>query len=338
MNIFITLDYELFFGSMSGTAQQCMIEPTQALLDILDPYGIKASFFVDTGYLYALSRQKDEYDQVREDFESIWAQLKKLTEDGHGLELHVHPHWEDSYFDGQKWIMDTSRYKLSDFSDTEVVDIITKHVALLTDISAVKPTAYRAGGWCVQPFPNIAKALKKNNIEIDSSVYPGGYYCSENQQFDFREAPRFITEYTFEEHPTIPKENGSFTEIPISSLRVQPTFYWRFAIHKLRQATQHRPFGNGNPVTGPFSEKIRLLTRPSFSVVSIDGYKSTLLKKALKLYSKKAGSHPNLVLIGHPKAFTPYSLRKLKQFIEETRRSHNYTTFRKYLNTAKTFG
>ena len=57
MNIYITLDYELFFGPDSGTVENCIIEPTEQLLNIVDPLGVKFVCFVDSGYLLALEKQ-----------------------------------------------------------------------------------------------------------------------------------------------------------------------------------------------------------------------------------------------------------------------------------------
>ena len=34
MNIFLTLDYELFFGTNSGTQEECIVNPTNKLLNI----------------------------------------------------------------------------------------------------------------------------------------------------------------------------------------------------------------------------------------------------------------------------------------------------------------
>ncbi len=54
MNIFLTYDYELFFGEESGSVDKCMIEPTNELLKIAKEFNIKMTFFVDIGYLIKL--------------------------------------------------------------------------------------------------------------------------------------------------------------------------------------------------------------------------------------------------------------------------------------------
>src|SRR5690606_34558441 len=116
MNIYISLDSELFFGSQSGSVEKCIIEPTETLLEIVNPYNIKFVCFVDAGYLCALERFKDKYPQLNDDYQKVSKQVRGLAREGHGIELHIHPHWEDTIYDGEKWIFDTSRYKLSDFS------------------------------------------------------------------------------------------------------------------------------------------------------------------------------------------------------------------------------
>ena len=192
MNIFITLDYELFFGPQSGSVEHCMIQPTNDLLKILDPYNIKISFFVDSGYLLALEKFKTRFPELEEDYVAISNQIKKLTDEGHGIELHIHPHWEDSYYHKNKWVFDTSRYKLADFNEKEILAIVSQHCEILGRMTGRAPVAYRAGGWSIQPFEPIGKALRKNNILLDSTAYSGGYFQSPNQVFDFRGPPSFV--------------------------------------------------------------------------------------------------------------------------------------------------
>jgi len=329
MNIYITLDYELFFGPTSGSVEKCIIEPTEALLEILDPHGIKASFFVDAGYLIALEKQRADYQELQKDYLKVTTQIKDLASKGHGIELHVHPHWEDSYYDGKKWVFNTTRYKLSDFGEEEVLDIVTNYTNILKKITGKSPVAYRAGGWSAQPFGPIGRALKANGISIDSSVYPQGYYSSNNQSFDFRNVEPYQTDYRFSTVLTELDSKGDFQEIPISSIKVSPLFFWNFAFKKLKENTEHNSIGDGAAVPMSKKEAFRLMTSSSYSVVSIDGFKISLINKALKDYTKKTNNQGSFVLIGHPKAFTSYSLKKLKSFVDMTAQQNSYTVYSK---------
>src|SRR4051812_23057907 len=119
INIFITLDYELFFGSKPGSQENAIIYPTKQLLVILNKHKAKASFFVDSGYLLKLKEYKVKYPDLEKDYEEISDQIKSLSADGHDIQLHIHPHWEDSYYDGNKWIINTERYRLNSFSEED---------------------------------------------------------------------------------------------------------------------------------------------------------------------------------------------------------------------------
>ncbi|MDC9724102.1 MAG: polysaccharide deacetylase family protein [Urechidicola sp.] len=328
MNIYITLDYELFFGSNSGSVDKCIIEPTNAILDIVNPHDIKIVCFIDAGYLIALERQKGEHPQLKIDYDKVTQQIKHLSDNGHGIELHVHPHWEDSYFDGENWAFDTSRYKLSDFNHKEVLDIITQYNNILKKITGKSPVAFRAGGWSAQPFINIKKALEINNIFIDSTVYPKGYYSSGNQVFDFRSIPEYKSSYKFSDDLTKEDLSGSFIEVPISSTKVSPFFFWKFALKKIFKQKRDLAFGNGKAVGMSKKELLRLMSSYSYSVVSIDGFKASLIKSSFKKYVTNTNNKGDFVLIGHPKAFTQYSLNKFSQFINYNKDKHQFTTYK----------
>ena len=315
MKIYITLDYELFFGDKPGSAESCITAPTQALLEVLDPHGIKATFYVDAGYLMALERQLDELPKLQKQYDLVSGQIQKLATDGHSIQLHVHPHWEDTFFKDGDWQMDTTRYRLADFTDDEVMEIVTRYNEILSRISGKPCSSYRAGGWSAQPFEAIGKALAANDIFLDSTAFPKGYYKSADQFYDFSKIPEFTSEYQFSEDPGVIDPAGKFKEIPIGAHRVSPFFFWRFVLVKLFGGDKHKGLGNGHAIKKEGNDIFRLLTRFSNSVVSIDGFKASYLQKALNRYKKNAKPDANFVIIGHPKALSLYSLEKLEQFI-----------------------
>ena len=49
--ILLTFDYELFLGAKSGSVDNCLIVPTDMLLDVMERHQTKAIFFVDTTYI-----------------------------------------------------------------------------------------------------------------------------------------------------------------------------------------------------------------------------------------------------------------------------------------------
>jgi hypothetical protein len=317
----ITLDYELYFDR-SGTAQKCIIEPTDLLLGILDKHDVKATFFVDSGYVLKLKEYMHTFEKLQTDYQLIQTQVQKLSKEGHDVELHIHPHWEDSTFDGSKWVFDTSRYKLADFSEQQIDDIVFRYSQVIEEITSNKPTVFRSGGWCVQPFDKLAGALYRNGIRIDSTVYPMGENATPSKSFNFVKAPD-KPNWKFSNDPLVEDYDGRFEEIPISSIKTTPVFYYKFILKKLFGTKIHKSFGDGSAIGNSKKQLYNLLTRSSYSVASIDGYKASLLHKCARQNKKQ------LVLIGHPKALTPYSIKKLDEFIDKTK---SESVFRVYSN------
>jgi hypothetical protein len=88
----------------------------------------------------------------------------------------------------------------------------------------------------------------------------------------------------------------------------------------------HKPLGDGRAMPAPGQRK-KLLTRYTNNTVSIDGFNSHLLQKALNKLIKKKQTH--MVVIGHPKALSRYSIQKLEQFVKANKSNHTFTTYAK---------
>jgi hypothetical protein len=315
MKILLTLDYEIFFGENSNfNLSESLLKPTEKFVYTLSPYGAKAVFFVDAGFICALQRESAIYSSLKKDLAALENQIQWLERAGHEIQLHVHPHWEDSFFDGVKWHVITKRYRLDQFTKEKAEEIFTRYHSTLQNIVKRKITAYRAGGWCIQPFEHIAEAMKNCAIQFDSTVYAGGYESSETHYYDFKDSPEKDF-WKFSMDPVKEDQHGSFIEIPIAAHRVSPLFFWQLMYSKIFGDKKEAP--NGNAIQ-PSKRKIikKLLTR-SHDTVSIDGEKSKLvlssIKRGIKLNKKY------FVIIGHPKMFsnTTYShVRDVLQFIQ----------------------
>jgi len=134
VNIYITLDYELFFAEHSGSVEKSIIEPTEKLLESVEKCMVKFCFFVDAGYLVRLKKYKDNFPQLQKDYDLITTQIKMLHDNGHDIQLHIHPHWEDTTYADNQWHMDTTRYRIHKFSLQETEEIVREYKKALTDI------------------------------------------------------------------------------------------------------------------------------------------------------------------------------------------------------------
>jgi hypothetical protein len=314
VRIAITWDYELYFGAQTGTVESCMLEPTAALLDIARRTHSRFTFFPDAGYLIkAQSHQPEAYDRIA-------GQVKQWSAAGHETGLHIHPHWEDSQWQNGTWNMNLSRYKLSDFSASDAADIIQRYVDAVNALSTAPVSSFRAGGWCVQPVLHMAQALFNAGIRIDSSVFPGGVNQNERYSYDFSDCPKG-DHWFFNDSECSSDSHGRFAEIPIASMTYGPLFFWRlFGWGRMRPSV-HKPLGKGTPAAGGGS-KWKFLLGTNILPVSADGYFVTRLNAAVKQAERKGWKR--LVIIGHPKACTRFSLAALEAFIHKNRQQHQF--------------
>jgi len=322
MKVYITLDYELFFGLKSGSAKECILDPTEKLLAIAEKHGINLNFFVDSGYLLALEKYSKRYPSVGYEKEQVFSQIKRIVRAGHDCQLHIHPHWEDSYHDGDNWRMNTERYRLDQFSPAQIKQIIESYFSILKEVSGNSPIAYRAGGWCLPLWDLLTDTFKKLGVWIDSTIYENGYMEEGAIRFDFRNAPA-LDQWLFENDPFKTDPYGSFMELPISSTRTSPLFFWNLYIKGRLNRSLHKSMGNGVPVAQK-SIKKKLLTEYSYQAVSCDGYFSGMLQEQ---FNKRNKTNDSMVIIGHPKAQTLFSLEKLDAFIGSVKEKCHFARY-----------
>lgn len=322
MQIHITFDYELFFGSDSGTAENCILKPTQKLIEISKKYQTPFVFYVDAGYLYQL-KQFAHIQSCKQDYDHIKTQLIRLVELGHEIGLHVHPHWEDCRYENNQWLIDTSRYKLASFAESEAETIVTKYHQTIIDIIEKPCKSYRAGGWCVQPFDSIKNTLLKNNILIDSSVYYNGLHLSPAHAYDFTSAQNKDS-WTFENDPCMETKGGQFLEIPTTPDVIPPFFYWNLYYKMRTNPDVYKPVGDGKWLV----DKKRVYKHFYSSTnhfACCDGFFASRLSAILKRAQKENRKH--LTVLSHPKSMAPYSFDALEQFIKLARsKGHIFTT------------
>lgn len=325
MNIYITLDYEIYFGENHGTVEKCIIHPSSELIRISEKHNVKFVFFVDCGFVLKLDEFRKKYPVLEADYQKLVSQIKYLSDTGHDVQLHIHPHWEDSIFNGEKWLIDVSRYKLAAFSEPEIADIVSRYKKVLTDITGKPVFAYRAGGWCLQPFSKLKAAFVANGVTLDSSVFRNGFFESNEYSYDFRNAPDKDI-YRFEDDVVVENKNGTFTELPISAIRNSPLFFWKLFLLGRKNPYMHKPLGDGRAMPAPGYRK-RLLTQFTNNPVSVDGYNAELLERSLSHLQKQNKQH--MVVIGHPKALSRHSIIKIEAFIKNNKDKHSFTTFTK---------
>ena len=312
----ISLDYELFFGKNPGSVEHCMLYPTKQLLSVLNKHNSKVCLFVDAGFLLKLKEYSTVFPELGSQYKQIKEQLLALSQDGHDIQLHIHPHWFDSTYNDSGWTINTQRYRLHDFSNAEINEIVRSYKAELESCSHQPIFAYRAGGWCLQPFDKIKEALTNNGIWLDSTVFNKGFSSDPTRYFNFKSMPQ-LAHWRFSENPLHVDDSGAFVELPISAFKTSPLFFWKLAFHKKFSSQQFKSFGDGQAMVANKQYYIDRLTKSTYGPVMIDGAKAGQLQSALKVHLKENNNEGIFNIMGHPKSLAPYSLRKLDEFLQK---------------------
>lgn len=301
--IFLTFDYELFFGR-SGTVEKSILEPTELLLQLMSEYDVFATFFVDASFLFTLNKSQTSTTIEK----SIIEQLKRILEAGHRVEPHIHSHWIDAIPFSDQWKFPTyEHYKLQSLGFNEGLSYFTDVATLLLGICQKVDTkyrfnAYRAGGWCINPFPVFKKAFKEFGIIIDSSIAPGIQLSNEIFDVNFKHAPKKPA-WWFNDDPLKPDFTGEILEVPITTYRRSV----------LTSMTMQKPvptrIGDGTTISFPSSRHIKMLN-------SIFRYRLLSFEYAryeeLKAITRK---RKTALFISHPKNMSMEDMKCFSRFL-----------------------
>ena len=154
--ILFTFDYELFLGTnstTSGTVDDCLINPTNKILDLFNGYSIhNAIFFVDTLFLIKLEQVSKHYGQARRDLQKIYSQLGWIIDLNHYIFPHIHPHWIDAKYipEINQWsFLDLSKYRFNQLNENEKELVFKKSISIINRIYKgaipIDGIGYRAG-------------------------------------------------------------------------------------------------------------------------------------------------------------------------------------------------
>lgn len=320
-NLVLTVDYELFFGSDPGTVENCMIRPTRRLAEILKEFSCTMTVFWDIMHFYRLTELESSVPDLRVDREMIEKQIRWLVREGHDVQMEIYPHWLDATWKNNRWRFSYNRFSLSrlwDDPDPEniqtVVGCITKGKALMEEVCRkedphYRVRAFRAGGYRVEPFSRITKALKLNDIRVDSSAGFGMKSRTPNAPFDFTRLPRYM-HYRFDDSLMHHNPEGWFWEFAKETVRVP--FYIRFLFYFLGSFvyTGKGRFGDGKRLGFTRKEQSGHL----WSKIGSRYYRLTPEEmdpvRWKYLYSN---ARENAMVVLHAKNMSPYTIQMLHQ-------------------------
>lgn len=334
MNVYVTFDYELFLGPKTGTVDNCLIKPTNRLMEIAQKHKVHFIFFVDVLYLIKAHEYINTAPTINEDYNKVYDQLVQLSYKGHDLELHIHPQWYYSMYDTLKhqWCMDFKHYKLSDCSVEDVEDMISKGCSLIQQITGKNPVGFRAGGYSFPTDKKMVDLFKKYNISKDSSVIPGAKAQTDFQVYDYSSI-KISNIYRFDDNIGVIDPDGFFEEYPITTgyvVRLWKSLIERVILRKHIEILNVNGDGKG---VGYLNKSIMKNRRKLFDIIkpvqiraSLDNLSSYWLNHIY--WSLKRKKKNIMTIIGHPKNQTMYSFIQLDTFLTKVLRKDKVITFK----------
>lgn len=343
-SILFTFDYELFLGttrSTSGNIDECLIDPTNRILEIFKKYSIeKAIFFVDTLYIEKLEKIANQYENAKIDLDKLYSQLERIIELNHYVFPHIHAHWIDAKYISEinQWIFpDLSKFKFDQLNENEKKNVFQKSIKVIQTIYKDRipfyEMGYRAGGWCIQPFNAFKKYFTAYNIIYDFSVIRDSKEEKYPWNYDFTNTPNDFF-YSFSNCVNTKDTNGEFIEFPISVIKTN--YFYRALIrifgifqnycNKEPKLPNYQDITTLNNRLETIKAKIKNNNNPVPFAIERLNFVSYLL------YSKYIKKNKASQFISHPKLIKNHHLKLLEKLIVKNKIYSYETDFKKILN------
>lgn len=348
IRIFLTFDHELPLGGLNTSFDNALFIPTQRVMDTADKLGVKVTLFSDILCAYKFK----EWDSANF-YIPYKNQLQAAIRTGHDVQLHVHPHWLTTGYDGTHFLP-SQDFLLSDFKNDTVYNgipgVIRLSVSQLKSIcipvdESYACIAFRAGGYAIYPDTNVIfRALLDQGIRYDSSMAKGYYFSSGLSEVDFRHLPKNTNWFIDLDAPLQAYQQADFQnasgilEIPIAtipkSLFEIPT---RF---KLKKYAARAVDNRGTMIHTDYKTGWRSRIKQLFSARMLSFDNHTLsLNYLLKIVQYNAHRYKNVSdeilfsVISHPKSMGDYSFQLMEGFITSVQKSFpeaEFTTFSEF--------
>jgi hypothetical protein len=324
IEIVFTLDYEIY-GNGLGSLRDLVLDPTRQLAELFQEFD--ASFVV---FAEAVEFAKMEEAQSDPDTAGVRAQLRELRGAGHEIALHLHPWWANARYEGGRWQLDWSEWKIGTLAPDRIEDIVSRAIRYLREAlgdQKFTPLAFRAGQWAIQPTPLIAATLARHGVRVDSSVFKGGRVHSVG--LDYRPAIANEGIWRFDKDVNVPDPNGQLWEIPIHTELVP---FWQMLRGKrLKLQSKTNNASQGSPLSHHVRDflRFRYPRKLDFCRMTFEEMQKTV-ETFLERRHLPQQEHSILVAIGHSKDFMdPDAVRQFLAFLEK--RAIHVTTFSRLL-------
>ncbi len=245
MDLIITLDYELPADGR-GDVRRHILHPTEQLISVCSRHGARLTILAEAGEFMAMEREENRgYREAlgHDPAALVKQQWIEAVQQGHDVQLHLHPQWINARWSGGEWDLDYAHYQLMDFEPGQAVEILKQARRYLEEAIAPRARGYecigfRAGHWNTHPADRYLAALQAAGLRSDTSVFKGGYANSGMVTFDYREAYSHYRAWRADGRDINRRSSGpGILEVPIAA--VPATLWGMLSLKRIRSAMSY---------------------------------------------------------------------------------------------------
>ncbi len=341
--VLFTLDYEIH-GNGEGSPRNLMLEPTDRMLRLFDQYGAKLTIMADVGEILKFKEYMEETGEDKFHFQEIKAQLQKAILGGHDVQLHMHSSYFKSVYKNNSWNQYWPEYSMADLPIERLNELISIGKKFLENmIREVKPDyecfVFRAANWSMVPSTNILRALKQNQILIDTSIFKFGQRNG-RVTFDYTDAFSELLPWpASEDNVCNIDKDSTLLEVPIYCEQHHIlNFITANRLYRVFQASFHKhPKSNASEVPNDSAQSIGIVSKLKSLLLEKHALKMDFnqctgkqLTNMMKRIERKFGAlnyQIPVVGLGHSKIFTKANENSLAGFLKYVTRSENSCFF-----------
>ena len=180
-------DWELS-GNGSGDIRRLQFEPMRRLVSIYNRLGIRGSFNAEVMQQITFRRYQNQHQELQALADEWDAIVKETFRQGHDVQLHIHPQWQDAEYQDGGWKLTADWSILNYPRETALHLLRTGKEYLETLLQDIDPNyrciSFRSGAWCIAPSPHMLNLLVELGIAFDMSIVAGVKYDTRNIKLD----------------------------------------------------------------------------------------------------------------------------------------------------------
>jgi hypothetical protein len=189
IHLALTHDWELR-GDGSGDIEQIQFAPMRALLEIYRKHGAATTFLPDLMQQLRFRRLGANHPDLKIMADSWDKHVREAFQQGHDIQLHLHPQWKDAQYEDGRWRLDGD-WSILNYDREAAVTMLGDSKQYLENLlqpidSSYRCLAFRAGALAAAPSDHLFKSLASLGIRLDVSIAGGLLVNNRNLQLDYR--------------------------------------------------------------------------------------------------------------------------------------------------------